>query len=221
MDQTALVRLGSMSNITSSLDDSTQKVRHRNIYATFTYTPSAELEQQLLAIFREEAEHASLENVAGFSPGIIMHPFSTTMLKKTRKRGGNAFSSIANHEGPLTISNIAWQWDDKMDDITVYKSYYRTMERLKEAAKKMGLWHPYKYINYAEAAQDVFGGYGSSADLDQLKQLQRDLDPSGIFAEGGLAGGAFKLVSTTSAPLLHAGPPALSLLHRGSRKDEL
>ena len=64
------------------------------------------------------------------------------------------------------------------------------MEKAEAEAKRRGLWHRFKYANYAEEGQDVWGGYG---DKKWLVELQRRVDPEGVFAEGGLAGTGFKL----------------------------
>ena len=201
--RTDQIQIASVANITATLEGRASLVRRRTIYATFTYYASVALEKRLLAIFREEAlarhdEH--LRKVPGFGTGLILHAFSATMLKNTRKRGGNAFSkSLFDSEynkppKPIVVLNIAWRWNDATDDEVVYASYRRTMARMEEAAKDMGLWHPYKYVNYAEVEQDVWAGFGVVGDgTSELERLQKQLDPQGVFASGGLAGGVWKL----------------------------
>ena len=56
----------------------------------------------------------------------------------------------------------------------------------------MGLWHRFKYANYAHANQDVWGGYGEE-NVARLKKVQREVDPTGVFVGGGLAGVGFRL----------------------------
>ena len=59
-------------------------------------------------------------------------------------------------------------------------------------AKELGIYHPYKYVNYAEGFQDVVSGYGEE-NVKGLQKVQRKYDPEGIYAKGGFAGGLFKL----------------------------
>lgn len=186
-----------LARITGQIEGQIDTLRHRTIYATFTYLPSVELELELMQLFREEVLRSDVKHIAGFLPGVIMHPFSRTMLRSMHKRGDNAFSSIANRDGSLTVLNIAWQWDEKTDDDKAYGSYRRVMAQFEAAAKKRNLWHPYKYINYAEASQDVWEGYGMY--IEDLERLQKQLDPNGTFARGGVAGGVHKVSSYTKS----------------------
>lgn len=189
--------VGSYAKVTGQVEDQVDSSRYRTIYATFSYIPSIELELELLTIFREEVQRADVKDITGFLPGVIMHPFSRTMLQGMHKRGGNAFSSIADRTTPLTVLNIAWQWNEKVDDKKVYASYRRIMTLFEAAAKERDLWHPYKYINYAEASQDVWEGYGMF--IEDLERLQKQLDPLGVFAKGGLAGGVHKIRGYTES----------------------
>jgi len=36
------------------------------------------------------------------------------------------------------------------------------------------MWHPYKYINYADGGDDVFAGYGQKQ-REWLRKVKRDL----------------------------------------------
>ena len=74
------------------------------------------------------------------------------------------------------------------------------MSRLEEAAEKLGVWHPYNYINYAEATQDVWSGYG---DPSEPRKVQKAVDPEGVFAKVGHGGGVFEL---NDEPGTNAGP---------------
>ncbi len=59
-----------------------------------------------------------------------------------------------------------------------------------DMAKEMGLHHRYIYQNYANASQDVFGGYGDENRL-KLKEIQMKYDPEGVFSR--LQPGYFKI----------------------------
>ncbi len=190
LPESTSVDIKPMSNISLELFEGIPN-GYRNIYGTFTYRPSVELEAKVLDIFREEAK--PVDNMIGFLPALTIHPISRASIQIMKKRGGNALG-IADKpdEGPLMIINISWTWKDASDDERSYAAYYRFMEKAEETAKAMGVWHPYKYINYAEATQDVWSGVGKK-NLRELRRLQRNVDPDGVFTKGGLASGYFKL----------------------------
>jgi FAD/FMN-containing dehydrogenase len=179
-----------LSNITIEMAESTPE-GDRNIYGTLTYHPSIAADQKILDLFFEEAN--PVKNMSEFLPVAVLQPMSRTVISKMKKRGGNALG-IVDHDtkGPLTIFSVAWKWKHASDDERSYAAYYRFMEKAEAAVQEMGVWHPYKYINYAEATQDVWSGYGEKS-LKELRRVQREVDPEGVFARGGLGGGYFKL----------------------------
>lgn len=184
---TTNIAIRPLSNITLELAQSSP-VGERTIYGTFTYHPSIALEQKILDLFSEQAN--SIKNISEFLPTAIIQPLSRTTIRKMKKRGGNALG--ITEEGPLTIFSTSWKWRHASDDDRSYAAYYRFMERAEAVAKEMRVWHPYRYINYAEATQDVWSGLGE-VNLRDLRRVQRSTDPKGVFARGGLGGGYFKL----------------------------
>jgi hypothetical protein len=179
-----------VSNVTLEMAEGSPE-GDRNLYGTFTYHPSIELEQKILDLYVEYG--SSVKNMSRFLPVAVMQPLSRTMIKKMQDRGGNALGiAESGEEGPLTIFFAGWRWADRSDDERSFAAYYHLMERAEAAAKDMGIWHPFKYINYAEATQDVWAGLGEK-NLKGLRRVQREVDPEGVFAKGGLGGGYFKL----------------------------
>ncbi len=161
----------------------------RNIYATFTFKPSIELTHRIVAIFREEAE--KLTKIEEILPCLILQPFTSLAMSHMSKNGGNALG-LSEEDGPLVVLNLAWKWIHASDDEFVYGVYHKFMERAESAAKEMGLWHRFKYANYAEESKDVWSGYGEE-NLQRLKKIQREVDAMGVFTKGGLAGSGYKL----------------------------
>jgi hypothetical protein len=68
------------------------------------------------------------------------------------------------------------------------------IERMRSAAHRAQVAHPYLYLNYAAAgrAADVFAGYGKE-NVDRLKAIQGVVDPNGVFSASGLWRGFMKL----------------------------
>lgn len=58
------------------------------------------------------------------------------------------------------------------------------------AAKEAGLYHPFKYMNYAAADQDPIESYGAK-NVEFLKRVRRVNDAEGVFAK--LVPGGFKI----------------------------
>ena len=190
LPQATSIDIKPLSNITLEIAQSSPS-GYRNIYGTFTYCPSVGLEAKVLNIFREEA--SQVKNMTGFLPAVSIQPISHTAIKNMKKRGGNTLGLADNaNQGPLMIISTSWAWKDASDDERSYVAYHRFMEKAEATAKEMGVWHPYKYINYAEATQDVWSGVGEE-NLRELRRVQRIVDPEGVFTKGGLASGYFKL----------------------------
>ena len=175
------------SNITQEITD-LNPYGGRNIYGTLTFHPSIELHKRILDIFQEEFE--KIKHIGG-QPNVIMHPLSRKTISQMSKNGGNALG-LKEEDGPLVILNFAGRWGREKDDEVFYGAYYKFIGRAEAAAKEMGLWHRFKYVNYAEGTQDVWSGYGDE-NLKILKQIQRKVDPKRVFTKGGLGGGYFKL----------------------------
>lgn len=199
---TTFVGVKPLSNITV---DAGQGSPHgdRNVYGTFTYHPSLDLDRELVELFKEEGSR--VHDVPEAVLALSKQPISRSAIKHMKKRGGNALGIADSGEtGPLVVLGVMWKWTHASDDERIYAAYHRFMDKAEAAAKRMGLWHPYKYINYAEATQDVWTGYGEQS-LKELRRVQRQLDPDGVFAKGGLAGGYFKLNDMPHKQTTHGG----------------
>ncbi|KAE9962605.1 hypothetical protein BLS_000124 [Venturia inaequalis] len=179
-----------MSQITEEIAK-TSPAGKRNTYNTFTYRPTEELDTVLLEIFQEEVE--KVKHIPGILITMPLQPLSKQAISKMSLRGGNSLG-LKETDGPLVIYLQSWVWDREEDDALIFATVKDVVRRSEEKAKEMGLWHPYKYINYAEEwqAEDIYKGYGED-NLKTLKALQRKIDPEGVFTKGGLCGGYFRL----------------------------
>jgi aryl-alcohol dehydrogenase-like predicted oxidoreductase len=70
-----------------------------------------------------------------------------------------------------------------------------TISRIQEVAERLGVANPYLYINYVSAQQapDVFAGYGDK-NVQRLREIQRAVDPRGVYTSHGLWRGFVKLL---------------------------
>ena len=61
---------------------------------------------------------------------------------------------------------------------------------LESAAKGLGVYHPFLYLNYAGEWQDPVASYGTES-VERLKAISRERDPGGFFQVN--VPGGFKL----------------------------
>ena len=159
----------------------------RNIYSTFCFSPSIEFETRIIEIFQEEI--AKVKDVVDFLPNMVMQPISRQTISLMGKNGGNALGLEAS-DGPLVLLATAIKWADATDDGRAQGANYQFLARAESLAKEMRVWHRFKYVNYADESQDIWTGYGPE-NHQRLKDIQRAVDPRGIFTKGGLGGGTY------------------------------
>jgi hypothetical protein len=90
----------------------------------------------------------------------------------------------------VTFLSIAWLHAE--DDEIVGDFSDRVLTRLEDEARLMDVHHPYKYIGYGRAGQDIFSSYGAK-NRQKLVQVQKSVDQLGVFTSKGLCRGGFKL----------------------------
>jgi FAD/FMN-containing dehydrogenase len=90
---------------------------------------------------------------------------------------------------------ISTAWANAEGDGPVGTMTTNVVDRVKAAAGELGVTHPYIYVGYARAGQDkeVFAGYGEK-NLRRLQEVQKSVDPSGVFTSHGLWRGHMKLL---------------------------
>lgn len=88
------------------------------------------------------------------------------------------------------VINSAVNWEDKALDEFVLSANKRFIGRATEIAKKLGVHHDYKYMNYASEEQDVFAGYGKENRL-KMREIQKKYDVNDVFHR--LQAGYFKV----------------------------
>ncbi|KAF4535233.1 FAD binding domain containing protein [Lasiodiplodia theobromae] len=163
----------------------------RHLFDTTSSLPSRALLSQAIQIFREEI--TAIKTVAGLHPVLICYPIQTNAIAAMRQRGGNALG--IDQDEPLFVFLVSTGWSSAEEDADVFTMSANTIARIESAAKELGVAHPYRYINYARKgeAEEVFAGYGE-ANVQRLKEIQRAVDPDGVFTSHGLWTGFMKLL---------------------------
>ncbi|KAJ5462642.1 FAD linked oxidaseN-terminal [Penicillium sp. IBT 31633x] len=186
--ETDTIRLGRATEFSEEVA-STTPPGDRNLFATMTYYPSMELDRQIQEIMMEEIE--SVQFVPGFHPNLVLQPLYEAAIHAGKQRGGHAAGIEA--DGPLTVVLLTVLWENSTDDNAMNTFVSRWVERATRSTHELGKYHPWLYINYASKDQDPFSGYGER-NLQRLRDIQRTVDPTGVFSSTGLCRGYFKLL---------------------------
>ena len=111
------------------------------------------------------------------------------ITSKTAGLGGNSLG-LDPTDGPLILGLVTASWSNSADDDFVIGVGQKLINDVDAAAKELGVFHPFKYLNYAAKWQDPFGGYGAE-NLERLKTVSRKYDPSRVFQKS--VPGGFKI----------------------------
>lgn len=128
-------------------------------------------------------------------PGLVYNMLNQHLLPivmgKSPALDGNSMG-LEPSEGPLVMTLLSITWDSASDDAAVMSDAKALMEQIEAAARASGVYHAFKYLNYAYARQDVFDGYGR-VNKARLRSVSKAYDPTGVFQTA--VPGGFKLFS--------------------------
>ena len=124
---------------------------------------------------------STVHRVSGFKGitySIFFNPILPSAMRQMAARGGNALGLTS--EKTILIATLSLTWDDPGDDESIVQNCEELIGAIEAQAKETGVFHPYKYMNYAWTNQDVIAGYGDDVKAF-LQQVSRKYDPHGIF----------------------------------------
>ncbi|KAG9189849.1 hypothetical protein G6011_06717 [Alternaria panax] len=188
-------RVTSVSDLADELNQS-EPAGMRSRFTTATFTADEELLALMVDIFVEQVQnalHLGLHEDERFAPMLGYQPLTQNLLKAQATRGGNVMG-LDDNEAPLVICSFGWEWSHESDDTTVIAGIKAVLERSVSAAKERGLYHPFKYMNYAAKDQDPIGSYGTK-NIEFLKRVRELYDAEGVFTT--LAPGGHKITRVT------------------------
>jgi hypothetical protein len=116
-------------------------------------------------------------------------PIPPAISSKSAPQSGNVLG-IDPAEGALVLCLLSASWIDPADDDLINTVGKRLIEQVDTASKARGVYHPFKYLNYAAQWQDPIGGYGE-ANMKKLCAASKKYDPLRIFQKA--VPGGFKL----------------------------
>ncbi|KAK8022392.1 FAD-binding domain-containing protein [Apiospora rasikravindrae] len=184
-------RVTSLTDLANELNQSEPPGR-RSRFTTATFKVDQDLLQQMVGFYVEQvkkAMEAGLDKDEGFAPMLGIQPLTRNILKEQAKRGGNVLG-LSEEDGPLMICSFGWEWSQESDDGSVIAGIKAVLEQSVAAAKERGLYHPFKYMNYAAEDQNPIASYGAD-NVEFLKKVQNMYDADGLFTK--LVPGWFKV----------------------------
>ena len=136
-----------------------------------------------------KASTSKAAQVTGISYGITFQALPSSIISKSDSLGGNSLG-LDPADGPLVICLLVITWKSAADDVTVSNVGRGLLNQIDQASRARGLYHRFKYLNYAHHDQDAIAGYGPKIHSN-LKTVSRKYDPLGFF-QRAMPGG-FKL----------------------------
>lgn len=170
------MRLTTLANITEEMAVGTP-ARFRNQFRTLTIKNSPSLMLEFAALFN--AQVAAVKAVKGVFTVISFQVISPATIAQFSKNGGNPLG-ITAADGTLILMSTSNRWSNAADDAAMYAMADNFFAAAEATATAQGLLHPYIYMNYADASQDVFTGYGA-ANKAKLIATANKYDPLGVF----------------------------------------
>ncbi|KAG4434577.1 hypothetical protein IFR05_009933 [Cadophora sp. M221] len=150
----------------------------RMTYNTATFKVDGKFMKEVARIYVEEIEQ--VRHVRGLVSAITTQTLARDEIVQFGRNGGNAFG-IREEDGPLTILLASFGWADEEDNELIVRTAQNLIDRAVILGKKMGIYHPFIYQNYAAKSQDVFAGY-SVENQQRLRRIQKEVDPEGVFS---------------------------------------
>ena len=189
------MRVTTLSNITDEMVKGTP-ARFREQFRTMTIKNSPSLMLEFAELFKTQITAVkavkavkAVTAVKGVFPVISFQVISPATIAQFAKNGGNPFGITAD-DGTLILMSTSNRWSDAADDAAMYAMADNFIAAATATATAQGLLHPYIYMNYADASQDVFTGYGA-ANKAKLLATANKYDSSGVFRS--LLSGGHKL----------------------------
>jgi hypothetical protein len=158
----------------------------RSSFSTFTIINSAQFMDALLDLGEQYAR--SLPTLSTIN--LIFQPFWTRPRVQSFAYGGGNVLGLENERRDLVIVLIHTTWSDPARTREIKTNMERFIDDAQRLAQRMGVYHPYLYLNYAESFQDVMLSYGPESVEFMLKTSEK-YDPTQLWQRR--SPGGFKL----------------------------
>ncbi|PVH79582.1 FAD-binding domain-containing protein [Cadophora sp. DSE1049] len=160
---------------------------HRQLLGEVTFKNNVQIMKEAQRIFEEG--FAPFANVKGFQQIFIVQPLHRAILAANEKMGGNILG-LGAKDGNTVWFAIILSWDDTSSDKAINAAAKKFFADVNQTAKRLGVYHPYVYLNYASEFQDPISSYGE-VNVQKLRAASRKYDPDQVFQK--LVPGGFKI----------------------------
>ncbi|KAI0895158.1 putative oxidoreductase [Annulohypoxylon nitens] len=158
----------------------------RYMTATTTFVPTEAMIRATYDAFN--ASLSLLQDVTGIMWAVNLEPLPPHIY--TRGGADTNALGLTGRKGSLVVCLVSPSWSDAAHDEQVYSAARSLMTDIEGRAKKLGVYDPYIYLDYAAPWQDVIKGYGEDS-VKRLQELRKKVDPNLVFTRN--VKGGFKI----------------------------
>ncbi|POS76992.1 oxidoreductase [Diaporthe helianthi] len=163
------------SGFASGLGGSQEPNIDRKFWATSTLVSSAEAVRITYEHFN--ATVGDLQDVENISYFLSLEPLPPALY--ARHAASNPLG-LQDRNQSLIILFLAASYSNEADVLKVEQAGKAMLAGIEEDARKLNLFDPYVYLNYAASHQDPIASYGEE-NVERLRSIAKAVDPEGVF----------------------------------------
>ncbi|KAF2270157.1 FAD-binding domain-containing protein [Lojkania enalia] len=186
------IRKAKLSKFTDEIATTASPTTGRyNLFVTVSYVNDPEVASEFMAEIFDLTDNTinELLTVVGLIPTLTFQPLPHVLYSKSSLTGGNVLGlDRFQYDLVNVLYTISWQFPT--DSERVETAFQELEAAIIAKAKERGIYNEWIYLNYAAQWQDPIQSYGS-ANVQFLREVSRQYDPSGLFQEA--VPGGFKL----------------------------
>jgi hypothetical protein len=164
----------------------------RNIWFTLTFKNDERVLAKAVSLHHEFVEDLKRTSPDGdFETQCYFQPFPSVIAQRGAEKGGNIIGIEGSKDnaivflGSLAVNGVNQEAIGR-------KKILAWKNAVESYSKSLDAFVDYRYINYADASQDVLASYGPKS-LKKMLAVSKKYDPAGVFQKR--ASGVFKLPS--------------------------
>ncbi|KAJ4288901.1 hypothetical protein N0V90_011242 [Kalmusia sp. IMI 367209] len=170
-----------------------QATGYRNIWFTLTFKNDGRVITKAVDLHRQFVEDLKQNSLDGdFETQCYFQPFPAVIGQRGAEKGGNILGiEDLNDNAVVLLGSLAVNGVDQ--EAMGRQKILAWKDAVEEYSRSVGAFVSYRYINYADASQDVLASYGAD-NLAKMRAVSQKYDPDGVFLKR--VSGIFKLSST-------------------------
>ncbi|KAI5918896.1 FAD-binding domain-containing protein [Camillea tinctor] len=168
------------TNNMSTVALNTQTEGYRNIWFTLTFKNDLDTLAKAVDLHNKLVDEMKVESSDGdFETQCFFQPLPAIVGRHAAERGGNILGISKQEENTvILLGSLGLNGVDQ--EALGRKKMLAWKDELEQYTKDAGTYVPYRYMNYADASQDVVASYGEENVL-KMWAVSSKYDPSGVF----------------------------------------